>query len=75
MRKYSNFTKVKENSVARRTNFMFKTIELIQSCKLYKKYFWMVWNRYVNSKKLKFSIKAIRSMDEKQKIEEKNLNF
>ena len=29
MRKYSNFTKVKENSVARRTNFM--TIELIQS--------------------------------------------
>ena len=31
MRKYSNFTKVKENSVARRTNFMFKTIELIQS--------------------------------------------
>ena len=30
MRKYSNFTKVKENSVARRTNFMFKTIELLQ---------------------------------------------
>ena len=39
MRKYSNFTKVKENSVASRTNFMFKTIELIQSSKLQKNIF------------------------------------